>query len=340
MTQPVDVLIMIHGMTPEAQPSDPFNSYREFLNQLVHVQPDLPGNLAEEVAFVQWGHEPEHAVPSELREDQKLTRAQLFVHHQVSYDAVRTDTHPNNILMSGIFGKDYNLIPGLRNIVMMMREQVVLFGLGDVVYYCSPEGEQNVRSTVYEQVLSELDKHDAGENVRLHLIGHSLGVTLAHDFLYGLFAKNHEPDFVKDKQGSAKALDLFNKWRKRAQNGRLHLGTLISTASQLPILVMRKQGLVDKLFRQELLDPVDIGIMDQTTVRWLIFYDIDDILGFPTRRMYKPTNAIKEIQVDSGDRPDHSHTKYWENQTVIRETANLIFFNSGLPLATGESPPT
>ena len=67
--------------------------------------------------------------------------------------------------------------------------------------------------------------------------------------------------------------------------------------------------------------------MDEAAVRWLIFYDLDDILGFTTRRLYLPSEAIKEIQVDAGDWPTVTHSKYWGNETVIRETANLLVSN-------------
>jgi hypothetical protein len=96
---------------------------------------------------------------------------------------------------------------------------------------------------------------------------------------------------------------------------------------------MRTQHLVDTLFNQELLDPAVIGILDQSTTHWLIFYDIDDVLGYATRRLYYSTPAIKDIQLDTGDWPDKAHHRYWENGTVIRETAKLILANSMEPAA-------
>ena len=102
------------------------------------------------------------------------------------------------------------------------------------------------------------------------------------------------------------------------------MGSLASVASQLPIFVMRKQELVDRLFNERRLDPSVIGIKAAERIRWKNFYDIDDVLGFPTRRLYEPNAAIKEFQIDCGDQPGSAHTEYWENDTVIRETANLF----------------
>jgi len=330
MADLIDVLIMIHGMVPNPRPSDPFDTYTQFYNDLVYQQRNLQHTIADRKIYVEWGHEPTHIPAEGLRADQKLTRAQLFAHNRVSYDAVRVDPSPNNRLLTGLRHSDYNLVPRLRDTVTSIRDGIIHFGIGDAVYYCSQEGENNVRKAVYEQILTKLDQFEAREIVRLHIIGHSLGVTLSHDFLFGLFAQDHKPGFIDEGQGSQNAIELFKKWRDRAQNNTLQLGTLISSASQLPVFLMRKQNLIDKLFKGELLNPVDLGIIDEATVRWLIFYDIDDILGFTTRRLYKSTDAIMEIQVDTGDLPNAAHTGYWENQTVIRETANFIYRNTML----------
>ncbi len=337
MVAPVNVLVMIHGMVPDRRPASPFEAYETFYEELATVRWNLPELIGDNKIYVEWGHELENMPPDQLRDDQKLTRSQYFINDRVSYDAVRTDQSPNNVLLSGLFGQDYG-IPGVRNLITLIRENIIHFGIGDVVYYCSPEGERQVRSVVYEQVLTQLDKFADEPFVRLHIVAQSVGVTLSHDFLYGLFAKHHDPDFVEDKQGSQKSVELFKKWRDKALSNKLQLGTLISTASQMPVFMMRKQHLVDKFFNQELLDPADIGIVDQKTVRWLIFYDIDDILGFSTRRLYHPTGAIKEIQVDSGDLPHRAHLDYWKNQTVIRETADLIYRNCQLPVEPTNVP--
>ncbi|MFC1975618.1 hypothetical protein ACFLXQ_04405 [Chloroflexota bacterium] len=330
MSEIVDVLVMIHGMVPEPDPLDPSEVCKAFRHKLVQVERNLPSVFDDEV-YVQWGHELSNTPPQDMREDQRLTQAQSFAHNRVAYDAVRTDPHPNNRLMSGSFGfgVDYNLTPGLRNIITTIRDTILHFGLGDAVYYCAPEGEEYIRRTVYEQVLTVVDQFKQADTVRLHLVGHSLGVTLTHDFLFGLFASDHDPGFVEDDQGSELAKALFIKWRDKAQTNVLQLGTLISMASQLPVFMLRKQSLVNQLFNGELLDPAKIGIQDEATIRWLIFYDVDDILGFTTRRLYHPSGAIKEIQVDTDDWPNKAHTGYWTNKTVLRETAQLLLSNAG-----------
>jgi hypothetical protein len=126
-----------------------------------------------------------------VRDDHRLTEVERFVDEQVSYRNLEHNSGPNNIIIS-----DWG-IRGIRQIVRNVREGVVSFGLTDVVYYCSDDSETRVRAHVYSQVLLAMQQYLAESNVKIHLFGHSLGVTIVHDFLFGLFKKDHEPDFVK-----------------------------------------------------------------------------------------------------------------------------------------------
>jgi hypothetical protein len=40
-----------------------------------------------------------------------------------------------------------------------------------------------------------------------------------------------------------------------------------------------------------------------------MFYDVDDVLAFPARRLYDPVPTIAEFQVDSDWRPDLAHSE-------------------------------
>ncbi len=188
-------------MTSRSAPHDPTAQYQEFWNQLCRAQPKLDKLITGQI-FVQWGHEtPNQGTP--IREDQQLTRAELFLREQVAYEKVRAKPGPNNVTLSGLFGNEIG-VPILRQLVQKIREGVVMFGLGDVVYYCAEDGERHVREQVYNQVLGRLDPYLKEKDVRLHIFGHSLGVTISHDFLYGLFAPRHKPDFVREKQGGGR----------------------------------------------------------------------------------------------------------------------------------------
>jgi hypothetical protein len=319
-----NVLVFVHGMTTDVAPSDPRQrggTYDNFWTALQARKPELKNLFPDGPIKVEWGHQLSPA-ENPVREDHKLTEVERFVNEQVSYRNLRRDAGSNNVIMSGLHG-DWG-IPVIRGIVTTVREGVVSFGLTDVIYYCSGDGETYVRAQVYNQVLVAIQKYVAEPNVKIHLFGHSLGVTIVHDFLFGLFKKGHESDFVKNYQGGAWASQEFQKWRDKAQSGELTLGGLAFGASQLPLMVMRKQVMIDKLFNHERLDPVDIGVVS-TGIQVKFFYDIDDILGFSSRNLYSPNNAIMDIQVNSGDMPQTAHVGYWENEVVVRETAQLFY---------------
>ena len=185
---------------------------------------------------------------------------------------------------------------------------------------------------VYGQVLEQLDAYRDHDEVRLHLVGHSLGVTLTHDFLYGLFGQRgepgHLPGFVAERQGTDDARRRFLTWRAKARDGTLRLGSLTSAASQLPIFFMRNEELIARIYDGGFLLPADIGVDATDHVQWQLFYDIDDALAMSTRNLYSPTTAIRELQVGSGVFPGSAHTGYWRDRTVIRETAELILRNA------------
>jgi hypothetical protein len=337
----VNILVMIHGMIPNLEKKSHFSDYNNFFNALQQEHSELTQlfesgfthrDSAEQVSFigVEWGHEPSN-LQGTLRDDQKLTRAQNIINDRVSYDKLVREREPNNITLN-LFGDFPSLTPVVRNLVISLRESIVTRGFGDVIYYSSSEGERRVRSTVYGQVLEQLDDYLNESEVRIHLMGQSLGVTLTHDFLYGLFNRdeNYQPDFVENHQGSDRDVERFEKWRNKAQNGELKLGSLTSTASQLPLFVMRKQKLVDLLSENKLLKAADLGIVERDRVKWKLFYDVDDLIGFASRKLYDSDNAIMDIQVDSGDNPGDAHINYWKNKTVIEQTADLLLKNARL----------
>lgn len=314
-------------MVPSRAPSSPFDDYERLWKRLVEAVPELvPLFPVDNRIGVQWGHEMPDSNPP-LRADEKLTLVQSRISDLVSYDAVRQKPGPNNVVMSGLLGGDWGP-PVLRSIVVGVRESIIQYGLADVVYYTSADGEEQVRGVVYGQVLERLEPYRDRPDVRLHLLGHSLGVTLTHDFLYGLFAKHGDPSytpgFVQESQGTPDAIERFGVWRAKAQDGSLRLGSLTSAASQLPIFLMRKQALVDRIHRGELLQPTEIGVTATDHVQWQLFYDIDDILGMASRDLYSPAHAIRELQVDSGDLPGGAHADYWANATVVSQTAALV----------------
>jgi hypothetical protein len=155
-----------------------------------------------------------------------------------------------------------------------------------------------------------------------------LGVTVAHDFLYGLFGKPTQPDFLGQAARREDSADYLI-WREKAQASQLLLGSFTSMASQLPLFAVRKQAVVDLLAQGKVLDPSVIGIVPNGQTQWLIVYDVDDPLGFATRELYGDHPEVRQVQVDAGDTPLRAHTGYWRDGLVISETAQLIATRAG-----------
>lgn len=317
------LLILIHGITPEVAPKPHAEQYQRFWRALQAEQPALAAVIHGTVE-VEWGNRVQAGAP---RPDERLSDAECRVSELTKTEHVHSHPSDNNLLHPGPFG-DWNLIPGLRFLVRKLREQLVQFGLADAVYYASEEGERAVRIAVYGQVLTGLRELRAEPEVMLHVVGHSLGVTVAHDFLYGLFGKPGLPDYLAQATRQQDR-DDYAFWRARARAGELLLGSFTSMASQLPLFVLRKQQLVDRLANGGVLDPTDIGVLPNGQTQWLIVYDVDDPLGFATRELYGDRPEVRQVQVDAGDTPIDAHLGYWTDGLVIRETAGLIAARAG-----------
>lgn len=313
---PTHILVLIHGITPETNPQSHHGQYETFRQALFAQQPELATSLSL-VAEVEWGN---RLGPEATRPDERLSDAERSAGALVSSEHVAAHPGRHNVLKG-----DLNLIPLLRPLVRRLREQLLQFGLADAIYYAAEDGETAVRAAVYGQVLAALRGARGEADVRLHVVAHSLGVTVAHDFLYGLFGKppDDPPHYLGQAATQEDCAD-YVFWRAKAQAGELRLGSFVSMASQLPLFVLRKQTLVDRLARGEVLDPSDIGIQSDGQTQWLIVYDVDDPLGFATRELYGDHAEMRQVQVDAGDTPINAHMGYWTNALVIREAARVI----------------
>ncbi|MEY4512498.1 MAG: hypothetical protein RLZZ450_4620 [Pseudomonadota bacterium] len=320
---PTNILIFIHGITPEERPASHQRDYRDLWQAMQAEQPSLARRV-DKVVEVEWGN---RFAGGPTSPDTLLSDAERQISGRVRFDVVEQHPGPGNVLHPGVLG-DVG-IPGVRRLARNIRERLVQFGLADAVYYASEDGERAVRNAIYGKVLRELREYKSQTELRLHVVAHSLGVTVAHDFLYGLFGKFDAPDYLAQTSSAIDRQD-YEYWRARAADGRLVVGSFVNMASQLPLFVLRKQKLVTQLAEGKVLSPSDIGIGvgADRTVRWLVVYDVDDVLGFATRELYGNHASIRQVQVDSGDSPIGAHTEYWRTPLVVREAAALIANNT------------
>ncbi|HMI92395.1 MAG TPA: hypothetical protein VK509_13560 [Polyangiales bacterium] len=325
MRDPVNVLALVHGIIPMREPSDHRADYGPFWDALCSARRELR-DFAPPIE-VEWGHPLPGA--RELRADQRLGVAQKEIASRVEYRAVSRHSEPlEEVIPHSRLHPPTALLTRL--LTDPIKEQVALLGLSDVVYYCSEEGERALRLAVYGTVLQALDPYRDARELRLHVFGHSLGVTVAFDFLFGLFAPSEmwaarQPDFATDPGVPDALRERYLLWRSRATEGRLLLGSKSSAASQLPLLLLRKQKLVDMFtVPGARIDASVIGIREDGAPHWLLFYDVDDVLGFPTRPLFAPERALHEIEVRTGLEPLSAHLGYWRNVRVQEEVANLL----------------
>ncbi len=87
---------------------------------------------------------------------------------------------------------------------------------------------------------------------------------------------------------------------------------------------MRSLHVVQLLAQGQRLDPRVIGVPQSGPPKWRIFYDVDDILGFPTRRLFEAQGTIQDYEVETGLYPTDAHGKYWTNPDVLASVAQLI----------------
>lgn len=330
----VNLLIFIHGVVEDTGPSNHAAQYDALRDALFQKQPALRARITD-ILRVEWGHAPFPVKDdADLCPDERLTEAENTLLNALSYDKVRATRTADDSFLN--FPPDYLQRAIARPLTRPIKDTVLTLGLTDTLYYCSPDGEKAVRDNVYTQVLTQMQPYKTAASVALHVIGHSQGATIGYDFLFGMLAPDSEyppdgvPGFVKDVQASDPAiLQEYLFWRGRAQAApqTLSLGSLSTFGSQLGLMMVRKQKLVDKLFRGERLDPTVIGVPQVGTPKWKMFYDTDDILGFPARRLFDTTGTIKEYEVDADWNPIQSHSRYWTNDQVQTEIANLIIAN-------------
>ena len=322
-----NILLMIHGVIEDTEPSSHTPQYDQLWEFLQQKEPILSDKI-NAVIRVEWGHAPLSSAA--LWPDEELTAAENTLLAATSYAKIKaTPTADDSFLH---LTPDFLPRLMIRPLISRVKEQVLVTGIGDVFYYTSSEGERAVRDHVYSQFLTGMEPYKDAENVALHLIGHSQGATIGFDFLFGMLAPDSEyskgvPGFVENEQSSPEMLAAYTHWRNMAQAGTLTLGSKSSFGCQVALMMLRKQKLVDKLAAGERLDPTVIGVPKTGLPKWKIFFDTDDVLGFPARRLFDSVGSIREYEVDSDWNPLASHTSYRLNDEVQREIAALIAAN-------------
>lgn len=300
----IDVLIMIHGIVPQKKPANHNFRYNQFYQNMLSYQPKLE-DLRR--IHVEYGH---LLKPGPAQADhQKLTQVQSRVEEKVmgmgGVETLPFWWDPPSLISTSIF-------------------PLMIHGIGDAIYYCSAEGEQAIRKAVYDQIIGQLrELLITYERARIHIVSHSLGVTVAHDFLYTLFKPKDSghTEYCSAPYGDHECVQFLMEEREK-DNRRIELGSYVTLCSQLPLFIMRKQSLIDKIYNEERLELPNIGI-NNNQVTWLSFFDKDDILAYASNWLYNHQGEIVERQVESGGTVS-AHEGIWNNKRVIKDSAAHI----------------
>ena len=304
----INILMFIDGLSKED------NSQSAKLWEAVQKYHNLSDRI-DEVINVNWSEN-----------DAKIYLAQKFVAAQLAPERLRENTDGNNILLND-GESDRNAQPWWRLLVQPLRQTLLLQGLGDLAYYAGIEGQMAIQLAVYSQALEilakyrskvekDLRKQEQTIKVRLQLIGYGLGGAIAYDFLQGLFSSKtsiaRDVLLGEDRQ----TVESYQFWRQAASLGRIELGSIVSMASPLPILMMRSPHVVDAFAKGETLLTDQIGISNNAKeIIWKNFYNFDDLQAFPIRPLFGDRAGIQDIEVDGS---------FWSNEAINQQVAELL----------------
>ncbi|AFY71547.1 hypothetical protein Pse7367_3307 [Thalassoporum mexicanum PCC 7367] len=184
--------------------------------------------------------------------------------------------------------------------------------LGDAIAYSFP-GDGRLMQQIhapFAQALADLAA-EAGNNAPLCIISHSLGTTIASNYVWNL--QNETPE-LKARIGDTplekgETLTLFYTF-----------------GSQLPLW-----GLAHEDFGTPITVPAPQlnNYYSGLTGKWLNFYDTNDPLGFPFQHMNeKYKEAVEDKKVNAGNFftswNAFSHNGYWQDREVVEPIAAAL----------------
>ncbi len=326
-----NILIFVHGIMLEEHPPLGRSQYRLLWDAVAESHPELVERFADvDRLEIEWGK----FVRDTIEPDQWINLAEEHLARILDPEEVRKNPGPNNLILpprrSTLQTRAWDSLAG------PLRQTLLIRGMGDMFYYCGSDGQIAVQLSVFQQILAAFEAYrHLDVKLRLHVVGHSLGVSIANDFLHALFAprsarlKGQEqklPRFFRTdvlRQRRAETLERLTWWREHGHE-RLELGAIASLGSALPLMLLRSQRVVDQLATSNHLPVDEIGIPnDSKEILWKNFYDDLDPLSLPLRPLFGNHAAVQDVQVRSGDDPWATHA-YWGCPEVQMHVAELL----------------
>jgi hypothetical protein len=291
----IEIPIFIHGISPDANPSSGQQEYVKLLGLIKEKMKEHPGKgFSDEEIFITWG--VPITPPQSSGPNQYLAEVERKIQAKVKES----------------MGNSYSNPFGLTGYV----RDLLFFGITDLFYYVSGDGEKDLRKHVFNYISKSIKKLDAKGSARfsLTIFGHSAGSVIAHDFLYHLFSdKEH-----KSEQGAL--LDEMDSLRAMIAEGRLRIRRLYTFGSPISLLVLRATALVEKFRKGELLIPHNIGFMlgdNLSAPRWVNFWSRHDLASYPVEFLYSNEKGlIEDREIMTSLSPKSAHTGYWTSDEM------------------------
>ena len=306
-----EVLVFIHGITPDPQPGSHTPDYQTLYQNIVNALRAIPDPENKKPAFplplieVEWGWQS-NSYPT--TNDEYLAMAELAL----SGKAFKEEAGFENI--------DFTLNP-FRLLRPMVRG-LIFYGFADLMYYISSDGERAIRNRVFKYIADQV--RDCGwmeseANLSLTFVTHSAGTLIAHDLLYHLF---RGPDLPSEIQEVNEVL------RKLVYTNRLRVRRLYTMGSPLAPLMFRSNSLIAKMRDGQKLLPGTIGFgrdQDLAGPRWINIWDKDDMIAYPVSFLYENGHELVEDKyIDVSDSVLTAHNKYWRSEKVAKYIAETL----------------
>lgn len=334
-----NILIFVHGIMLEEHPPLGRSQYRLLWDAVIQSHPEIEERFADvDRIEIEWGK----FVRDTIEPDQWINLAEEHLARILDPEEVRKNPGPNNLILpqrrSTMQSRAWDSLAG------PLRQVLLIRGLGDMFYYCGAEGQIAVQLSVYQQILAAFEAYrHLDVKLRIHVIGHSLGVSVANDFLHCMFSPQSArlkgqkdprlPRFFRTdvlRQRRAETLERLTWWRENAHQ-RLELGAIASLGTPLPLMLLRSQRVVDQLATSNNLPVDEVGIpVDAREIVWKNFYDDLDPLSLPLRPLFGDHAAVQDVQVRSGDDPWGTNA-YWGCPEVQLHVADLLARRAAIP---------
>ncbi len=314
-----EVAMYVHGVSPEGSTGTHAASYQKLHNG---IRKEVGTGYPESFVGVEWGW--------------NVDNVQFPKGHQALAEAERQ--LGSRALTAVKAASDASLNP-LR-IAIDKARPFYIYGLGDMFYYVSKDGQQSVRYAMCEQLLAYLRGRNLLEDpggfpFSLTIVAHSAGSVAAMDLLFYLFQRiKPDHEFLKSCETTSEVStrNALTDLRELAQQGKFRIRRFVTFGSPITPLAFRKDAVVELLAAGKKLDPRDYGLAergsgfegDLTGPRWINLWDKDDFISWPVEPLFmnpKDYKTVADVYVDVSDFVTEAHGSYWQHPAVYRAIA-------------------